>query len=261
MTSSLRRRRAPLVLALVIVATGLLAAPSATAADGSEIYLVQGLPGEVVDVVVDGETVARDVATSEVVGPFGVDAGSSEVVFLDTAGEAVARNSVDVKAGASLDVVVHLAETGNDETMVTVFDNDLTAVPADKASLTVAHTAAVPPADIVVDGQVLFANVANGESLNLVVPVDTYEVAIVPAGEDGPAVLGPLVLTVEGGSLNRIYAVGDPSTQTMNVAVHIIEMEPIGSQAPERVDTGTGGQARMVAMVSRVVQAMAALLR
>ena len=36
-------------------------------------------------------------------------------------------------------------------------------MPKDKAKLTVAHTAAVPPADIRVDGKVLFENVANGE--------------------------------------------------------------------------------------------------
>ena len=61
-----------------------------------------------------------------------------------------------------------------------------------KATLVVAHTAAVPPADIRVDNKVLFANIANGESLKLTVPVATYKVAIVPTGETKPVLLGPL---------------------------------------------------------------------
>lgn len=125
--------------------------------------------------------------------------------------------------------------------IVTTFDNDLSAVQADKASLTVAHTAAVPPADVLVNGDVLFANIANGESLNLVVPVDTYEVQIVPTGESAPVILGPLDFQVTGGTLNRVFAVGDPEAQTMNVAVHVIEVDESGSEAPTVVNTGTGG--------------------
>ena len=70
------------------------------------------------------------------------------------------------------DCFLHLTSAAGDSPLVTQFSNDLTAVPSEKASLTVAHTAAVAPADIRVDGNVLFANVANGESLNLVVPAD-----------------------------------------------------------------------------------------
>ena len=121
------------------------------------------------------------------------------------------ENTVDAQAGSSSDLVLHLTTAAGDPPVVTQFANDLTGVPSDKASLTVAHTAAVPPADIRVDGQVLFANVANGESLNLVVPAGSYSVDIVPAGESSPVVFGPVNLTVQGGSLNRVYAVGDPS--------------------------------------------------
>ena len=44
------------------------------------------------------------------------------------------------------------------------------AVNAGKTRLAVAHVAAVPAADIRVDGNVLFSNVANGEGLTTVVP-------------------------------------------------------------------------------------------
>lgn len=254
-----RRRiwvRAALALgSAALVVSGMLP-PAATAAEEAVIYVVQGLPDEVVDVSVDGETVATDVATADVVGPFTVSPGSNEVRLTDAAGAVVADNTVSTQPDSSSDVVVHLPTAAADAAVVTVFDNDLSAVPDGKAALSVAHTAAVPPADIVVDGEVLFANVANGESLDLVVPADTYEVQIVPTGETEPVILGPLDLSVQGGSLNRVYAVGDPESASMNVALHVIDVDDTGSPEPAMVNTGSGGQAALILRVRSIVSAL-----
>ena len=220
---------------------GLTAAP-VQAADDATIYVVQGLPGRTVDVAVDGKTVADGVKTAAVTKGFPVKAGSRKVTFRDD-GEVLLERMMKVTAGSSWDVVLHLPADEDADPAVTVFRNDLTAVPRGKASLTVAHTARVGEADVRVDDKVLFADIENGESLNLIVPVATYEVAIVPAGKSSPVVLGPVDLTVQGGALNRVYAIGDPSKKTMNVAVHVLETGSSGSEAPSRVDTGTGGQA------------------
>lgn len=225
----------------VLLLTGLTAAPSQAASD-AKVYIVQGLPGKSLDIEVDGKTVAKNVKTAAVVGPFSVRKGDRKVTFSD-AGDVVLERMFTVKAKSSWDVVVHLPEASSTKPAVTVFRNDLTTVPRGKASLTVAHTATVPAADIRVNGQVLFADVANGESLNLVVPVATYKVAIVPTGKAKPVFLGPVSLTVKGGSLNRVYAIGDPGKKTMNVAVHVIAAGARGSKKPSKVDTGTGGQA------------------
>ena len=75
------------------------------------------------------------------------------------------------------------------------------------------------------------------------VPVDTYGVDIVPTGKTSPVFLGPLKLTMQGGALNRVYAVGDPTKKTMNVAVHVLKVKTTGTDRPKKVDTGTGGQA------------------
>ena len=227
------------------------ASTAAAAADQATLYVVQGLPGAVIDVAVDGQTVVQDVATTAVAGPFQVSAGSRTLTFTDANGTVVATNTVDAGAGSSSDLVLHLTTAAGDPPVVTQFANDLSGVPSDKASLTVAHTAAVPPADIRVDGKVLFANVANGESLNLVVPVGTYSVDIVPAGENSPVVFGPVSLAVQGGSLNRVYAVGDPAANTMNVAVHVIKVPETGSPAPTMVDTGSGGLAVVIQLIAR----------
>ena len=239
---TLTRRAALAVLAAgSLAATGLAAAPS-HAAGSAELYVVQGLPNLTLDVAVDGKVVARGVQTARVAGPFKVQAGKRKVTLSD-GGKQVVSRMVDLGAGTSTDAVAHLQVEGSAAPVMTAYKNDLTAVPQDKASLTVAHTAAVPPADIRVNGKVLFAEVANGESLSLVVPVATYKVDIVPTGKSAPVFLGPLDLTVQGGKLNKVYAVGDPSKRTMNVAVHFIALGATGSGQPRKVDTGTGGQA------------------
>lgn len=229
---------------LGVAALGLAAVPGghSAAADEARVYVVQGLPGRTLDVAIDGHVVGRGIRTAAVAGPFAVKAGSREVTFRDGE-EVVLARTFRVQPGSSWDVVVHLPDASGGDPAVTVFRNDTSAVPRGKASLTVAHTARVGKADIRVDGRVLFRDIGNGQSLNLVVPVRTYTVAIVPAGKAAPVILGPVKLTVTGGALNRVYAIGDPSRGTMNVAVHVIDTGRRGSARPERVDTGTGGQA------------------
>jgi hypothetical protein len=234
--------------------SGTAAAAGASALeDTATLYVVQGLPGSSIDVAVDGKIVATAVQTTDVVGPFAVSTGARTLTFTDGTGKVVAENVVDARAGSSSDLVLHLTTAAGAPPVVTQFPNDLTGVPSDKASLTVAHTAAVPPADIRVDNKVLFANVANGESLNLVVPAGSYSVDIVPAGENSPVVFGPVNLTVKGGSLNRVYAVGDPTASTMNVAVHVLALPESGSAEPTTVDTGTGGIAVVMQLIARVL--------
>jgi len=243
-TTQVLRRWSRVTLLGLVAALGVagLTTGASHAASEAKVYVIQGLPGRTVDVAFDGRTVARGVKTAAVAGPFTIDSGERKVTFSD-GGEVLLESMFSVKPRSSWDVVVHLPARSKSKPAVTVFRNDLTAVPKGKASLTVAHTAKVPPADIRVDGKVLFADVGNGQSLNLVVPVATYKVAIVPAGKPKPVILGPVNLTVTGGALNRVYAIGDPEQQTMNVAVHVIATASSGSARPDRVDTGTGGQA------------------
>lgn len=206
--------------------------------------MVQGLPGRTVDVALDGDTVARGLAGATLSRRIPVDAGRHTLTFTSGGSRLLAR-TVNVKAGSSTDAALHLPVDPTGAPVLTLFDNARAPVPASKASVTVAHLAAVPPADVRVGGKVLFANIANGEALNLVVPVGTYRVDIVPAGATSPVVLGPLDLTVKGGSLNRVFAVGDPSSSTMRVVVQVLGMASTGSGAPGLVDTGTGGQAAL----------------
>jgi Domain of unknown function (DUF4397) len=231
-----------LTAAGVLALAGVMISPSHAAADDTEIFIVQGLPGKDLDVAIDGESVAEDVKTAAVAGPFKVKPGSRMVTFSEN-GTTVVENTFSIKEGSKADVVAHLPASSSGDPLVTVYKYDAVKVPKGKARLVVSHVAAVPPADIRVNDQVLFANIANGEALWLLVPVATYKVSIVPTGETKPVFFGPVSLTVKGGAINRVYAVGDPEKKTMNVAVHVIAAPTTGSGKPSEVNTGTGGQA------------------
>ena len=63
------------------------------AADEAKMYVVQGLPGQNLDVAVDGKSVADGVKTAAVAGPFKVKAGSRKVTFSDDGDVVLERRS------------------------------------------------------------------------------------------------------------------------------------------------------------------------
>lgn len=214
-------------------------ASSAAPAD-SQVFMVQGLPGESVSVSVDGGT-ERELAAGTVSD--GVTLASGEHVLSFTGKDTAWRMDVDVdlRAGGSTDVVIHRPASPDGDPIVTTFENPRAPVTSDRGRVQVAHTATVPPADIVVDGDVVFANVANGEFATAEVPAGVHDVSIVPTGQTGPALLGPVDLEVEPATLTRVYAIGQPEGNSMNVVVATLPLSTNGSQAPEQVNTGSAG--------------------
>jgi Domain of unknown function (DUF4397) len=235
-------------VALVLVA---LATPAAArsapagseAAPPGEIFLVQGVVDSTWEFSVDGELVQGDVAGKEIVPAGDLGLGSHSITATADDGTTV-EATIDVKAGQSLDVVLHLPVEADGSPVLTSFVNDRAPVPAGSARLSIAHTAAVGPADIKVDGRVLFADVASGEELTVVVPGDTYRVAVVPAATDDPPILGPVDLPVPPGKLMRVFAVGVAAEGTMDAVVHTMDAPVSGSQErPSDVPGGSGGPA------------------
>ncbi len=235
------------VLGLTVAVLG-LAAPGAAATtpagDVGSVFVVHGLPGVTADVLIDGAVVEAAVEPAAIVGPFQLDPGEHTVTLRPTAGDSSDLSAmVPVEAGDSIDVVAHYASDPTAAPIITMYPNDLSPVAPDMSRLVVAHTAAVPPADIRVDGDVLFSNVANGEALTQLVPAGTYTVDIVPTGTAGPVVFGPVDLSVGAGELTRVFAFGNPDDDTMDAVVQTLPVPVDGSDAPSIVDTGTGGQA------------------
>lgn len=221
----------------------MLGVPPSSAADDATVYLIQGLPGKTLTIAIDGKTVVKNQKSGDISSPIQVSSGKHRVT-VTAGGKQIVDQTVTVGPNWNADVVVHLPADPKGDPLLTTYHDNLSAVTKDKASLTVAHTAAVPPADVTVEGKVLFSDIGNGESLHLVVPVATYSVAIVPTGKKSPVFFGPVDLTVQGGSLNAVYAIGNPASKTMNVVVHVLDTKGSGgSDRPRSVDTGTGGQA------------------
>jgi hypothetical protein len=242
----LRRTAASAALLLGLAALAAPAGPAQAATGQGTVYVLQGIADVSASVSVDGRTVSRDVAARTVVGPLRLDTGR-HLVRLEASGVPAVEASFTVGAGTSTDLVAHRFPDADRSPAFTVFRNDLSAVPPGKTRLVVAHTAVVPPADIVVDGSPLVRNVANGESATRVVPARSYEVSIVPTATTGPAVLGPTTLTLPPGTLTNVFAIGDPSAGTMDAIVQSLPVRTSGSAAPDTVNTGDGGQAAAAA--------------
>jgi hypothetical protein len=232
--------RAALALSLASGAA-VLAAPAASAADDGEAYVIQGLLGETYDVAVDDEVVHRGATPKAIVGPIRLAAGT-HVVELRKGAQVALQQRITVRAGQSVDVVAHKRADSAMSPVLTAFRNDTSPVGPGKVRLTVAHTAAAPPADIRVDGEVLFRNVANAEALTLLVPAKTYTVDIVPAATTGEPILGPVDLSLKAGTLTRVFAIGSVASNSMDAVVHSLPVTVSGAKAPGVVRTGDGGQ-------------------
>lgn len=243
-----RARAAALAGAVLVAVLGgaAVGTPAGAAPTSGEIYVVNAVAGASADLTVDGEVVQAAATPKAIVGPLTLPAGA-HVVSFNVAGETPVTASVDVAAGSSSDVVAHLGADPATGAKLTVFPNDLSPVAPGKARLVVAHTAVVPPADVRVDGTVLFSNIANGEALTLVVPGGTYNVDIVPAATSGPIVFGPVPVAVAPEQLNRVYAFGSPTETSMDAIVRTQPLPVEGAGLPGSVDTGNGGQAAFLA--------------
>lgn len=239
-----RRRwsvRAALVAAFALL-SGVSAIAPVSAAGTGQAYVIHGLSGKTLDIFVDGKNVCPAAKPKTVVGPLKLAAGK-HVVELRDGNDVAASANFTVSDGSSTDLVAHALADAAAAPQVTAFSNDLAPVAGGKARLAVAHVAAAPPADIRVDGKVLFSNVANGEGLTLVVPAKTYSVDIVPTATAGDPILGPVSLKVQAGTLTRVFAIGEVSSGTMDAVVHVLKIGRSGSGTPSRVATGDGGQA------------------
>ena len=206
------------------------AAPDAT-------YVVIGVPASAVDISLDGRLVQSRAPAKKVVTLDNLSAGRHTVEF--SSGDDWTVSSTFESGNGSQDVVLHWPAGAADEPVVTTFVNDLDPVASGEGRLTVAHTAVVPPADILASGKVLFSNIANGEFVTAEVPSSTYSVEVVPTGGGDP-LLGPVDLPVQAGVLTRVFAIGAPRDGSMDAVVQVIPVGNAGA-TPGSVDTGSAG--------------------
>jgi Domain of unknown function (DUF4397) len=243
MRSSRRLRfSAGLVLALVLGGALMLPTGVAAASGGGTLYVLQGLPTVTADVAVDGTKIGTGVSATTVLGPLRLATGR-HVVALSSKGTQLVRASVEVRSGSSVDVLAYWAAETPKMPRIAVLPDDLSPLGRDKTRLVVTHGIAGPPADIYVNGKVLFHSVANGESLSVLVPAGTYTVKAL-ATLSGQTLLPQASMMVRAGTLTRAVAIGAPGMKP-DVLVHVLPIPgPVsGDRTPSSVHTGNGGQA------------------
>jgi hypothetical protein len=217
------------------------AAAQTSAAQTSQVYVVHGIPGQAVDVYVNGDRALPDFQPATVAGPLDLAAGSYDIV-LTKPGDPVTSpllevNDAEVPADQNLSLVAHLSAEG--EPTLTPFVNDTSTVAAGKARLIVRHTAAAPSVDVRAGGQPVFQGLTNPNEAKADIDAGTVSADVVLAGTD-TVVLGPADLNVAEGAVTIVYAIGSAQEQSLAIVTQVIT----GVQsAPDGVPGGSGGLA------------------
>ncbi len=213
-----------LFVALVAILTTLAAVaavPAGAQTDTTDVYVVHGVPGVIVDVYAGGNLLLPGFTPETVAGPVAVPAGTLDVAIFaandEPAATAAGRTDSAVLelspsiAGDSVSLVAHLGADG--AITASAFANDLSPT-ADTATgrVTIRHTAQAPAVDIVAAGAAVapLTNIANGSEASVDLPADTYPTGIAAAGTtdvlfDAPVELRP-------GTNLVVYAIGDLSS-------------------------------------------------
>ena len=132
--------------ALVLVAT------PASAEDTATVSILHAVPDTPVDVYANGEELIPDFQPGTLTDPLELPAGSYDLAIYPAGSDpastepAASADGVTVPAGANATVVAHLTEDGTP--VLTPFVNDVSAIEAGSARVTVRHTAAAPAVDV-----------------------------------------------------------------------------------------------------------------
>ena len=210
--------------------------------------IVQAVPSDSLDVSLDGHLVRQGTPVGAILGPLSVSPGRHRVGFTDPSGTLRLTSTVDVASGSSSDIVVHLPASVGGAPVVNSYKTPLAPIAPGKARVLIAHTATVAPADVVVDGQVVFHDIANGEFATADIAAGPHTVALLPAGLHTHAILGPLHVDLQAGTVTMVYAVGNPRDHSMKVITHTDTLTSNGAVVPGSIDTGRAGLAAGLAV-------------
>jgi len=241
MSGSWRVVGATLVAGLLMGVTPL---PRADASDSpGQLVIIQAVPKDAVDITLDGKQVRRDTPVGDVLGPLSVSPGRHRIGFTDASDDVDLTSTVEVAAGSSSDIVVHLPASVGGAPVVNSYKTPRGAIAPGKARVLIAHTATVAPADVRVDGTVVFKDIANGEFATADIAAGGHTVALLPTGLRKHPILGPLHVDLKAGTVTMVYAYGNPRNHSMNVIAHTARVASNGAVVPATIDTGRAGLA------------------
>lgn len=197
-------------LAVGLLATVGLATPAnAISATSSDVYVVHGIPGLVVDVYVDDALLLEDFTfgPTGVAGPLDLEARDYKIqVFAANADPATATPAINVAAAAvpanqSVSLVAQYDAGGTP--ILGVYVNDISTIAAGQGRLTVRHAAEAGPVAIVAGGAIAFDNVENGDEGKVDLPVGALT-----AGVAGPGTTSPIIIPTSGMAADIAIAEG-----------------------------------------------------
>ncbi len=237
-------RRAAAAGAVSLLACGAaaaLAAPPAYAAGNSQVTVVHGIPGQPVDVYVNGEKTVPGFQPGKVAGPLSLPVGEYDIALTkpgEDIGDALLTvDNAEVPGDANLSLVAHLDAEG--KPVLTPFVNDTAKLAAGKARLIVRHTAAAPAVDVRAGGDPVFEGLVNPKEAKADVDAGTVDADVVLAGTQD-RVLGPADLPLTEGTATIVYAVGSAEDETLDIVSQTIKGL---HSSPGGVPGGDGGRA------------------
>ncbi|HEX6968761.1 MAG TPA: DUF4397 domain-containing protein [Micromonosporaceae bacterium] len=239
--SQLKRMLAVIALSiLTTLGVGALSTGPAHAA-ASQVYVVHGIPGQPVDVYVNGQKTLDNFQPGTVAGPLSLDEGTYDLALTqpgEPVGNAiVTADDVQVPGGQNLSIVAHLTEDG--QPTITPYVNDVTPVPAGQARVIVRHDAAAPAVDVRANGAVVFSNLTNPDEAKTNVPAGTITADVTLAGTDN-VVIGPQQVDLAEGTVTIVYAIGSAQDGTLSLIAQTLTGT---ASAPTGVPAGNGGHA------------------
>ena len=228
------------VLAVSLAGFSTVSAPPAHAQAETDglIRVVHGLRGLVADIYLDGTLVLPTFQPERSTDPLAIPAGD-HVIEIRTAGAAstetpLLTQTVTVPAGFRGSMVAHLGPSGAPQ--LSVFADDVTAVPAGTSRLVVRHAAAAQGVTVLLNAQPVLTDVAPATEGAEVVPAGPYEIEVTPLAGGAP-LAAPQDVEYPDGTANFMYLIGSESEGTLGwAAVQIAELQT----APEGIQTGDG---------------------
>ena len=218
------------------------AAPAAATATTAVVTLVHGVRGLVADIYLDGALVLPTFQPERFTDPITIAAGR-HVVDVRQAGAAAStapllNATISLDAGSQSSAVVHLDAKG--DPTITVYADDLKALPAGRSSLVVRHAAQADPVAVSLDQQLIVPVLASGAESGYLATAADHRITVTAAAGGGP-VVAPQALSFADGSVNFLYLIGSERNATLGWAA--VTRSGVAA-APTAVQTGDGSMAQ-----------------
>ncbi|MPY09822.1 DUF4397 domain-containing protein [Arthrobacter bussei] len=198
---------------------------AAETADTAQLSVLHAVPDLTVDVYVNGDLTLDDFTPGTLAGPLELPAGDYELAVTaadadDAGAPVIGPVTVTLAAGGNYTATANLDAEGTPT--ANFYTNDVSAVEAGKARLTVRHTAAAPAVDVLAGGAPVVENLSNPDEATLTTDPGTISAAVAATGTTAP-VIGPADLTLAEGTATIVYAWGSLEDGNLALATQVIE--------------------------------------